>query len=138
MLGRDRARFAGRHTTVVGAGHSAANTLLALAELAEQEPGTRITWLIRNASAVRVTTSDDDGLAARATIGRRVDALVHAGRIESSTGSRPSASAAPTMACASTALRGDELVEHETDLVVNATGFRPEPRDAPRDPPRAR
>ena len=48
-------RFAGRHTTVVGAGHSAANTLLNLATLAEPEPGTRITWVIRNASAVRVT-----------------------------------------------------------------------------------
>ena len=50
VLGRDRIRFAGRHTTVVGAGHSAANTLLNLAALAEQEPGTRITWVIRNAS----------------------------------------------------------------------------------------
>ena len=29
VLGRERAHFAGRHTTVVGAGHSAANTLLA-------------------------------------------------------------------------------------------------------------
>src|SRR4051812_46414932 len=29
VLGRDRARFAGRHTLVLGAGHSAANTLLA-------------------------------------------------------------------------------------------------------------
>jgi thioredoxin reductase len=30
VLGRERARFAGKHTTVVGAGHSAANTLLIL------------------------------------------------------------------------------------------------------------
>jgi len=30
VLGRDRDRFAGKHTTVVGAGHSAANTLLAI------------------------------------------------------------------------------------------------------------
>ena len=36
VLGRDRKHFADRHTTVVGAGHSAANTLLALADLAEQ------------------------------------------------------------------------------------------------------
>ncbi|TFB98165.1 NAD(P)-binding domain-containing protein [Cryobacterium sp. HLT2-28] len=125
VLGRDRARFAGRHTTVVGAGHSAANTLLALAELTEQEPETRITWLIRNASAVRVTTSDDEGLAARASIGRRVDALVTAGRIavvdrfeivrlgRTDDGVRVYGS------------RAGELVEHDTDLVVSATGFRP-------------
>lgn len=57
VLGRERAAFAGRHTVVVGAGHSAANTLLKLATLAEQEAGTRITWVIRNATAARVSTS---------------------------------------------------------------------------------
>ena len=81
VLGRERAVFAGRHTVVVGAGHSAANTLLNLADLAEQEPGTRVTWVIRNASAARVTTAPDDELQARASIGARVDALVAAGRI---------------------------------------------------------
>ena len=78
VLGRERARFAGKHTTVVGAGHSAANTLLNLAALAREEPGTRITWVIRNASAVRVThvrgrrarRPRRDRLARRAT-GRR-------------------------------------------------------------------
>ena len=125
VLGRERDRFAGRHTTVVGAGHSAANTLLALAELADQEPGTRITWLIRNASAVRVTTSDDDGLAARANIGRRVDALVHAGRIEVVDRFETIRLGRTDDGVRLYGLRGDDLVEHETDLVVNATGFRP-------------
>ena len=74
VLGRDRARFARRRTLVVGAGHSAANTLLALARLASTEPGTSITWAIRNANAVRVSSSDDDQLAARATLGSAVDA----------------------------------------------------------------
>ncbi len=81
VLGRERAAFAGRHTVVVGAGHSAANTLLNLAELADDEPGTRITWVIRNASAARVATAPDDELQARASIGARVEALVAAGRI---------------------------------------------------------
>ncbi|MBM7502685.1 NAD(P)-binding domain-containing protein [Agromyces aurantiacus] len=125
VLGRERVRFAGRHTTVVGAGHSAANTLLALAELAEQEPGTRITWLIRNASAVRVTTSDDDELAARAAIGRRVEALVRAGRIELVDRFEIVRLGRTDDGVRLYGLRGDDLVEHETDLVVNATGFRP-------------
>ncbi|WP_353814481.1 FAD-dependent oxidoreductase [Agromyces sp. SYSU T00266] len=127
VLGADRARFAGRRVTVVGAGHSAANTLLALAALAREEPGTRITWAIRTASAVRVTTSDDDGLPARASIGRRVDDLVHAGRIEvldrfeivrlgraADGGVRIVGS------------RAGELVDHGADVIVNATGFRPD------------
>lgn len=125
VLGRDRARFAGRHTTVVGAGHSAANTLLALATLAEAEPGTRITWLIRNASAVRVTSSDDDELVARATIGRRVDRLVASGRIEVVDRFETVRLGRTDAGVRLYGLRGDDLVEHETDLVVNATGFRP-------------
>ena len=38
VLGRDRERFAGKHILVVGAGHSAAKTLLELGEHAEQNP----------------------------------------------------------------------------------------------------
>ena len=38
VLGRDRAIYAGRTTAVVGAGHSAANVLIDLAKLAENEP----------------------------------------------------------------------------------------------------
>ncbi|WP_159601905.1 NAD(P)-binding domain-containing protein [Agromyces humi] len=125
VLGRDRARFAGRHTTVVGAGHSAANTLLALAELAEQEQGTSVTWLIRNASAVRVTTSDDDGLAARANIGRRVDALVASGRIALIDRFEIVRLGRTDGGVRLLGARDEELVEHDTDLVVNATGFRP-------------
>ncbi|NKX50429.1 flavoprotein, partial [Arthrobacter deserti] len=51
--GRDRARFAGRHVLGVGAGHSAANTLLSLGQLAREEPGTRISWAVRGAGAAR-------------------------------------------------------------------------------------
>ncbi|MEF3402972.1 FAD-dependent oxidoreductase [Agromyces sp. CCNWLW203] len=143
VLGRERAAFAGRHTVVVGAGHSAANTLLKLATLAEQEPGTRITWVIRNATAARVTTSPDDELAARASIGARVDALVDAGRIElvdrfeivrlargsrdaSSSVGRPSTNADDEASVARiTGRRGDGLETISADRIVNATGFRP-------------
>ncbi|MBV9469982.1 MAG: FAD-dependent oxidoreductase, partial [Abitibacteriaceae bacterium] len=47
VLGRERARFANRHTLVVGSGHSAAGTLLAIADLFEEFPETRITWAVR-------------------------------------------------------------------------------------------
>ena len=129
VLGRDRAAFAGRHTVIVGAGHSAANTLLNLATLAEEETGTRITWVIRNASAVRVSTSPDDELQARASIGTRVDALVAARRIElvdrfeivrlARTG------AGEASAVHITGRRGDGLETIDADRIVNATGFRP-------------
>jgi thioredoxin reductase len=126
VLGRDRIRFAGRHTTVVGAGHSAANTLLALATLAEQEPGTRVTWAIRNRSAARVTTSADDELAARASIGARVDALVASGKIGVLDRFEIVRLGRVGDAVRIVGSRGGELVDHDTDLVVNATGFRPD------------
>ncbi|MGN6273880.1 MAG: FAD-dependent oxidoreductase [Protaetiibacter sp.] len=125
VLGSDRIRFAGRHTTVVGAGHSAANTLINLATLAEAEPGTRITWLIRNASAVRVATSPDDELEARASLGARVDALVASGVIELQDRFEIVRLARRGDAVRIVGSRGGELVDHDTDLVVNATGFRP-------------
>jgi len=125
VLGRERARFAGRRTTVVGAGHSAANTLIELARLAEAEPGTRITWLIRNASATRVTTSADDELTARASLGVRVDALIASGVVEVLDRFEIVRLARDGDAVRITGGRAGELVEHDTDLVVNATGFRP-------------
>ncbi|WP_294180109.1 FAD-dependent oxidoreductase [uncultured Schumannella sp.] len=125
VLGRERARFAGRHTTVVGAGHSAANTLLALAELARQEPGTRVSWLIRNASAVRVTTSADDELEARASLGARVDALVASGAIEVVDRFEIVRLEREGEGVRVVGSRGGEIVDHHTELVVNATGFRP-------------
>jgi thioredoxin reductase len=133
VLGRERAAFAGRHTVVVGAGHSAANTLLNLVALAEEESSTRVTWVIRNATATRVTTSPDDELQARANIGARVDALVAAGRIalvdrfEIVRLSRTAEDEAGREASGVriTGRRGDGLENIEADRIVNATGFRP-------------
>lgn len=126
VLGRDRARFAGRHTTVVGAGHSAANTLLGLVELSRQEPGTRVTWLIRNAQAVRVSSSADDELADRARLGGRVDQAVAEGRIAVVDGFEIIRGRRTGAAVELVGHRRGAVVTHATDLVVNATGFRPD------------
>ncbi len=126
VLGADRARFAGRHTTVVGAGHSAANTLIALAELVKNEPGTRVTWLIRNASAVRVSSSPDDELADRARLGSRVDQLIDAGAIEKVDSFEISRLQPQGHAVRLIGRRRGEASVHDTDVVVNATGFRPD------------
>lgn len=125
VLGRDRATFAGRHTTVVGAGHSAANTLLALAALAREEPGTTITWLIRNGQAVRVSSSADDELADRARLGSRVDQAVADGRITVLDGFEIIRGRRTAAGVELVGHRHGEVVAHATDVVVNATGFRP-------------
>ena len=126
VLGRDRGRFAGRHTTVVGAGHSAANTLLGLVALARDEPGTKVTWLIRNAKAVRVSSSPDDELAGRAQLGGRVDRAVAAGGVEVVDGFEIIRGRRSGETVELVGHRHGEVVTHTTDLVVNATGFRPD------------
>ena len=117
VLGADRAQFAGRHILVVGAGHSAANTLLALAAL----EGTTITWAIRNATPVRVYTGDDE-LAGRASLGVRVQELVASGRISLVAGFEIDDVHDGEVR----GRRDGEEVVIAADVVVAATGFRPD------------
>jgi thioredoxin reductase len=125
VLGTERDRFAGKHTTVVGAGHSAANTLLNLVELARQEPGTRVTWAIRNRSAVRVLGSADDELQARASLGARVQRLAETGAITVIDRFEITELRALDDGIRVIGNRGGEVEHFDTDLIVNATGFRP-------------
>ncbi|SCL32107.1 Thioredoxin reductase [Micromonospora rhizosphaerae] len=128
VLGADRDRFAGRHTLVVGAGHSAANTLLSLAELAAGEPGTEVTWAIRSASPARTYGGGDaDALPARGALGSRLREHVDAGRIRLLTGFSVHA-LTPTDGRVAVVVRhadgGEESVV--VDRIVAATGFRPD------------
>ena len=125
VLGADRTRFAGRHTTVVGAGHSAANTLIALARLTRDEPGTTVSWLIRNTFALRVSSSPEDELEGRAQLGSRVDRLVARGEVQLIDGFEISSVAADEGGIRLQGTRRGDPAQHVTDLVVNATGFRP-------------
>jgi len=125
VLGRDRARFVGRHTVVVGAGHSAANTLINLSKLAREEPGTLVTWIIRNASAIRVSSAENDELTGRSSLGTRVKRLVKSGAI-TVIDSFEIARLAPNGAgVAILGSRHGVPEEVSADVVVNATGFRP-------------
>ncbi|MFG2247939.1 FAD-dependent oxidoreductase [Spirillospora sp. NPDC048823] len=132
VLNRDRDRFAGRHTLVVGMGHSAANTLLALAELARTEPGTRITWAVRGASAARLYGGGDaDGLPARGALGTRLKQAVDDGEIDLVRGFTITGFTAPEggPAAGPVQVTGDTPDGARTlpaDNVVAATGFRPD------------
>ncbi|CAN7597440.1 NAD(P)-binding domain-containing protein [Massilia sp. LjRoot122] len=76
VLGSQLARYAGKRVLVVGAGHSAAGTLLALAQLATDHPGTQLVWATRGSQLARVFGGGDaDGLPARGRLGQRLQAL---------------------------------------------------------------
>ena len=128
VLGRDRAAYAGKSVAVVGAGHSAANVLLDLARLAEDEPGTRATWVTRSANLVRVYGGGQaDALPARGELGAGLKALVDSGRVALVTGF---SATAVRETGAGMILTGD-TIEGERDLgpvdrIVVATGQRPD------------
>ncbi|TCO51345.1 thioredoxin reductase [Kribbella antiqua] len=124
VLGRDRARFAGRRTAVVGAGHSAATTLLELGELAEQEPGTEVLWVVRGSDQARTYGGGEaDELPARGALGLRLKKLVQSGHVELVSSFRIEAIARTTDGRVEL-VAGDRRVV--ADTVVNSTGFRPD------------
>ncbi|MEV0233917.1 FAD-dependent oxidoreductase [Nonomuraea sp. NPDC050786] len=83
VLGTDRDRYEGKRVLVVGAGHSAATTLLALAQL----ENTPITWAIRAGNPSRTYGGGEaDALPARGALGTRLRAHIESGRIHMVTG----------------------------------------------------
>lgn len=90
VLGAERARYSGKRVLVAGSGHSAFNALLDLAALAEEAPGTQVTWVIRrhrDASADRLYGGGaNDALPARGALGLRMRELVDRGAVRLVTG----------------------------------------------------
>jgi thioredoxin reductase len=129
ISGREHATYAGARTLVLGGGHSAANALLDLVVVAEQDAGTKIAWAVRGDSLTKVFGGGaDDQLPARGRLGDRLRELVNGGRLE------------VIMSFATTGLLrngGGVLVEGMTadgvrrrigpfDRIVAATGQRPD------------
>lgn len=108
----------------MGAGHSAANTLIALASLALRVPETRISWLIRGRSAHRIQLADDE-LEGRGKLGERLDGLVKAGRVDVVDEFEIARVEPRGEGVRVHGRRGDGRGTHDTDLIVAATGFRP-------------
>jgi thioredoxin reductase len=120
VLGRLREQFAGRSVAVVGAGHSATGTLLALAELADTEPGTTLHWVLRAKNPSRAYGGGDaDTLPARGAIGTRLKALVDAGRVRVHAGFLVQEVTGEGLVSAD----GRKL---DAQVIVNATGARPD------------
>jgi thioredoxin reductase len=128
VLGRDRARFAGRRTLVVGAGHSAANTQLNLARLAAEAPNTEVVWAIRGASAAKVYGGGAaDELAARGQLGTDLRHLVESGAVKLVTGfSTIALQPAGDTVTVVGATDGGERRITGVHNVAAATGFRPD------------
>jgi hypothetical protein len=125
VLGRERDRYAGRRTLVVGSGHSAFNALLDLVTLAQSAPGTEVVWAVRRDQiGLLFGGGEKDALEARGVLGSRLRRVVANRQVEFLTGVR----------IGRLAPLGDRLVvETEdgrrievVDQLVVTTGFRPD------------
>ncbi|MFD5829628.1 FAD-dependent oxidoreductase [Lentzea sp. NPDC060358] len=125
-LAAQRSRYAGRRIAVAGSGHSALTALVVLAELAEQEPGTEVVWLVRRGAVGNAFGGgESDQLPARGALGSRAREAAEAGHVKTVTGFRTAA-----------VHRGEDgrlVLEsfdghrvEEVDEVVVLTGFRPD------------
>jgi thioredoxin reductase len=124
VLGRDRARFAGKRVLVVGSGHSAFNVLLDLAALAEEEPQTRLTWAVRRKAIDGLFGGgDQDQLEERGRLGRRMRDLAHRGMLETVAGF-PIARLESTPA--GIVVSSDDRRLDPVDQIIATTGFRPD------------
>jgi thioredoxin reductase len=123
--GQVRARYAGRHVVIAGSGHSALTALVAFVDLAEQEPATRVTWLLRR-GAVGSTFGggEADQLPARGALGSRAEVAVETGRVAVVTGFRTEAVERENGAL--TLVSGGGQRMSDVDEVVVLTGFRPD------------
>lgn len=128
VLGEDRERFAGRRTLVLGAGHSAANTLLNLAKLADEAPGTQLVWAIRGGAPTKAYGGEEaDELPDRGRLGSDLRRLVDEGVLELVTGFATTALEpnGDTVTVIGTTPCGERRIEGVHNVAA-ATGFRPD------------
>jgi thioredoxin reductase len=79
ILGERREDYAGRHTLVIGSGFSAATNVVALARLAREAPGTRVSWITRREPPAGqpgpIRLIENDRLSARQELAIQANAL---------------------------------------------------------------
>jgi thioredoxin reductase len=127
VLGKDRARYAGKTVAVLGSGHSAVGGLIELAALKEQAVGTQVIWLVRGDKPEKAFGGGvNDKLAARGELGSELARLVSAGSLQIEIAFRAShinSENGRLRVGAGSACCGRHVV---ADELIVATGFRPD------------
>ena len=127
VLGAERLRYAGKVVAVLGAGHSAAGTILDLVKLKEAEPGTQVIWLLRGDKPEKSFGGGaNDKLAARGELGKVFAQVVGSGavRVEAGFGLAHVTSAGRKLRLGAGPNSCSRHVE--ADELIVAAGFRPD------------
>lgn len=75
--------YKNKNVLVVGSGHSAINVLLDLADIQEEHPKTKLSWVLRKKDiSVVYGGQSDDALEARGALGIRIEALVNSSKLK--------------------------------------------------------
>lgn len=121
----DAGAYAGRHTVVLGSGHSALTAVIELAAIAERHPGTTVTWALRR-GVIGSTFGGgaDDQLPERGALGVRAKEAVDAGTVGVVTGFRTEQIRRDGGGVVVVSEDGRSLPV--ADTVVVLTGFRPD------------
>jgi Pyridine nucleotide-disulphide oxidoreductase len=129
VLGAQRARYEGKKVLVVGAGHSAANGLLALAELAKEAPATQLVWSVRTQVLTRAFGGGEaDALPARGALGASLRRLRDTGALEFNAGLRITGITAEggKLLVSGVGQNGEPTHLAGIDEIICATGQRPD------------
>lgn len=121
-----RERYAGKHIAVAGTGASAKTALIAFANLAEAEPTTKISWLVRRSSTGNAFGGgENDELAARGALGVQAKTAVSTGNVQTVTGFRTSKVTVSNDGKLRLESVDGQAIEG-IDEIVAVTGFRPD------------
>jgi thioredoxin reductase len=119
-------RYAGRHVVVAGKGASAQGALIGLARLADRDPGTRVTWLLRRPSVGDAFGGgDNDQLEERGRLGQAARAAAASGPVTNVTRFRTEEVRAQDDGRLTLVSIDGQRVE-DVDEVIVATGYRPD------------
>jgi len=126
VAGRDRELYEGKRVLVVGSGHSAIQSALALLSLKDAETSTKVTWALRRNRIERLLGGGlNDQLPARGALGLAARRAIDDGRLDvlapfSAYSIRRAGAALEVEG----ALSGHALTV-SVDRIIVATGFRP-------------
>ena len=131
ILGGARQRYVNRRVLVVGSGHSAVGSLIALSELAASQTQTSIVWTIRGDNVEKILGGGaNDGLPERGKLGSTLRSLIETGKMEVVRGFRIEAVRRKfdQLEVSGVVQDGSARVIQGIDEIIVATGTKPDLR----------
>lgn len=127
VIGRDQKSFAGQHTLVIGAGHSAINAVLDLLDLQDSNPATKVSWATRGGGIARLLGGGlNDALPGRGRLGVRAEAAIRSGRLALLSPFAVNRIGSDTEGLRVSARHADRDTTLTVDRIIVATGLRPD------------